>query len=88
MDSIIQLILVINIDKWSLLMSDDKQILTLNHDVNNQLGVAMGNFELMMMKNPALAETTHAQRLENSLLKARDLSKELAQTVLDAEKSS
>lgn len=65
-------------------MIKNKQLLVLNHDVNNQLGIAMGNLELMVMKNPNLQESTHATRLENSLLRARDLSYELAQGYEDS----
>ena len=65
-------------------MSTDKDILALNHDVNNQLGVAMGNFEIMMLKFPDLQETVYAERIEKGLLRARDLSHELAKTYSDA----
>lgn len=66
-------------------MGKYRDILALNHDVNNQLGIAMGNLEIMMMKFPSLQETDHAERLENGLLRARDLSKELAQTYVDSD---
>lgn len=68
-------------------MTASKQILFLNHDVNNQLGVVMGNFELLMLKNPDLQESPHAERINKGLLRARDLSHELAQTYEDADKS-
>lgn len=68
-------------------MSEDKDILALNHDVNNQLGVAMGNFEMMLMKNPSLQDSEHAKRIENGLARARDLSHELAQTYRDTGKT-
>lgn len=65
-------------------MIKKRDLLVLNHDVNNQLGVAMGNFELMILKNPSLQDSPHAKRLENSLLRARDLSHELAQQYEDS----
>lgn len=68
-------------------MTEERDILALNHDVNNQLGVAMGNFEIMLLKNPALQESDHAKRIEKGLARARDLSHELAQTYLDIDKT-
>jgi signal transduction histidine kinase len=68
-------------------MSESKNVLFLNHDVNNQLGIALGNFELMMMKNPDLQETKYADRITKGLMRARDLSQELAQTYTDADKT-
>lgn len=67
-------------------MSENRDILTLNHDVNNQLGIAMGNFEIMMLKFPDIKQTHYAERLENGLLRARDLSYELAQNYKDEDK--
>ena len=68
-------------------MSKNRNILVLNHDVNNQLGIAMGNFEMLMLKNPALESSPHAERLSKGLERARDLSHELAQTYQDEDQS-
>lgn len=69
-------------------MSESKDILALNHDVNNQLGIAMGNFEIMMLKHPALQESDHATRIEKGLERARDLSHELARTYQDSDNTA
>lgn len=68
-------------------MSENRDILVLNHDVNNQLGIAMGNFEMLMLKNPSLESSPHAERLSKGLERARDLSHQLAQTYQDKDQS-
>jgi signal transduction histidine kinase len=60
-------------------MSKNKNLLFLNHDVNNHLGIAMGYFELLMQKHPELHKSPHAERVTKGLLRAKDLSYELAQ---------
>jgi len=65
-------------------MSDNKNLLFLNHDINNHLGIALGYFELLLQKNPELQKNTHAERVTKGLLRARDLSNELAQTYQDS----
>ena len=67
------------------MMSENRNVLVLNHDVNNQLGIAMGNFELLMLKNPELESSAHAERLSKGLERARDLSHELAHTYQNAD---
>jgi signal transduction histidine kinase len=66
-------------------MSESKNVLFLNHDVNNHLGIAMGSFELLLLKNPELQQNAYAERVTNGLLRARDLSHELARTYQETE---
>jgi len=68
-------------------MSESKNVLFLNHDVNNHLGIVMGSFELLMQKHPELQKNPHAGRVTEGLLRARDISHELAKTYQHAEKS-
>ena len=66
-------------------MSENKNVLFLNHDVNNHLGIAMGSFELLLLKNPELQHSPYAERVTNGLLRARDLSHELARTYQESD---
>lgn len=68
-------------------MSESKNVLFLNHDVNNQLGIVMGSFELLLLKNPELQQSPYAERVNKGLLRAREISRELAQTYKDSDKS-
>jgi signal transduction histidine kinase len=68
-------------------MSESKNILFLNHDVNNQLGIAMASFELLLLKTPELQQSPYAERITKGLLRARDISRELAQTYQESGKS-
>ena len=61
-------------------MNENKNVLFLNHDVNNHLDIAMGYFELLLINNPELQQNAHAERVTKGLLRARDLSHELART--------
>ncbi|NQZ22956.1 MAG: HAMP domain-containing histidine kinase [Colwellia sp.] len=67
-------------------MSADKNLLFLNHDVNNHLGIALGYFELLIQKNPELQQSSYASLVTKGLLRARDLSHEFAQTYQDSNK--
>lgn len=69
-------------------MNDNKKLLFLNHDVNNQLGVIMGNFEMLQMKTPDLQDSIHTERINNGLLRARELSAELGQSLQDSSNGS
>ena len=66
-------------------MLENKNVLFLNHDVNNHLGIAMGSFELLLLKNPELQHSPYAERVTNGLLRARDLSHELARTYQESD---
>lgn len=68
-------------------MSGSDDILFLNHDVNNHLGIALGYFELLIQKSPELQESEHAKRVNKGLLRAKDLSSELAQAIKDSSKT-
>ncbi|WP_157829078.1 sensor histidine kinase [Colwellia sp. 75C3] len=68
-------------------MSENKNVLFLNHDVNNHLGIAMGSFELLLLKNPELQQNSYVERVTNGLLRARDLSHELARTYQETEQT-
>tara|TARA_B110000881_G_C18577359_1_gene519476 strand:+ start:1047 stop:1715 length:669 start_codon:yes stop_codon:yes gene_type:complete len=68
-------------------MSENKNMLFLNHDINNHLGIALGYFELMMEKNPELQKSCHAERVIKGLFRARDLSYDFAQLYQDSNKS-
>ncbi|KGJ89150.1 sensor histidine kinase [Colwellia psychrerythraea] len=69
-------------------MSENKNVLFLNHDVNNHLGIAMGSFEILLLNNPELQQNVYAERVTKGLLRARDLSHELAQTYQDSDESA
>jgi signal transduction histidine kinase len=68
-------------------MNESKNVLFLNHDVNNQLGIVMGSFELLLLKTPELQQSPYAERVTKGLLRAREISRELAQTYKDSDKS-
>jgi len=64
-------------------MSKSKNVLFLNHDVNNHLGIAMGYFDLLLQNNPELQQSSYAEHVTKGLLRAKDLSHELAKTYQD-----
>ena len=55
-----------------------KDALYLNHDLNNQLGYALGYLELMLEKDESLKDNNFANKSLMGLLRARELSFELA----------
>jgi len=64
-------------------MRENTKVLFLNHDVNNQLGIALGYFELLLDKVSGLKNDPHASYILKSLLRTRDLSSELALACMD-----
>jgi len=68
-------------------MSINKNLLFLNHDVNNHLGIALGYFELLIQQNPELQHSSYTSHVTKGLLRARDLSHEIAQTYHSSNKA-
>jgi len=68
-------------------MSINKNLLFLNHDVNNHLGIALGYFELLIQQNPELQHNSYTSHVTKGLLRARDLSHEIAQTYHSSNKA-
>ena len=61
----------------------NKRILKINHDVNNQLGVALGYLDLLLESNPQLNDMSYGKLSFQGLLRARELCVELAMSCDD-----
>jgi len=64
-------------------MRENKKALFLNHDVNNQAGIALGYFELLLDKVSDLKDNPYASYIVKALLRTRELSSDLALTCIE-----
>jgi len=54
------------------------EILHINHDINNQLGVALGYLDLLLLNTPELNQNMYIPYIHQGLMRATELAQDIA----------